>query len=98
LNGHHSSLLCLTVLVFFFDSKGAQEGNFGIGMVIAPGEDDMRAVIYTKPNLASDTIATLFRWEYTFHGTNEKVRAFLVGFRKYDYHGLPLLYTTHDSD
>ncbi len=57
----------------------------------------MHAVIYSKPYVGSDTIATLTKWEYTFHGHNEKVRPYLAGFHRYDYWGVPILSISHDS-
>jgi hypothetical protein len=93
---HYISTLALLILYFRPECR-AQENDLGIGMVIPPGGDHMHAVIYAKPNVASDTIATLAEWQYTFHGESEKVRAYLVGFEKYDYWGLPILSITKDS-
>ncbi len=91
-------ILSVALLIFPFQPEcRAQEDDYGIGMVIPPGADDIYAVIYSKPDVAADTIATLLGWEYTIHGSSEKVRAFLVGFHKYDYWGLPLLSITRDS-
>jgi hypothetical protein len=90
------SVVALLVLCFE-PASHAHEDDYGIGMVIPPGGDDMSAIIYAKPDVTSDTLATLFRWELTFHGSNEKVRAFLVGFHKYDSWGLPIVSFTLDS-
>jgi len=93
---HYISAVAL--LMFAFEPKClAQDDDPGIGMVIPPGGDKMHAVIYAKPNVASNTVATLSEWEYTFHDESEKVRAYLVGFEKYGYWGLPILSITKDS-
>ncbi len=73
----------------------AQEYEWGIGMVISPY--NVGAIIFSRPNVASDTIASVSGFEFTIYPAKEKVRGFLVGFQKYDDHGLPILSITSDS-
>ncbi len=69
----------------------------GIGMVILPGGDFMHGVIHAKSAFKSDTLATLYQWEYTFYPSHQKMRAFLVGFHKYDNWGLPIISINKDT-
>jgi hypothetical protein len=87
------------VLVIIFHSlcRSQTEFDYGIGMVILPGGDYPTATIFSKPNLTSDTLAIYSDAEFTIYPNRQKARAFLVGFRKYDYWGLPLLSFTKDS-
>ncbi len=74
-----------------------QEPDQGIGFVVLPGGDNSRGVIYSRPSPTSDTIATLFRWEYTFFGDTDKVRGRLAGFEKYGDWGPPIISFSADS-
>jgi hypothetical protein len=93
-----SAYIRLLALVSLSVQTGlAFKSDYGIGFVIPPGGDNMHVVIYSKRNEKSDTVAILRNREYTFRGSTGSVRAFLVGFRKYDSWGLPILTITHDS-
>jgi len=93
----HCIVLLSLLIIPVRPESVAQEHDYGIGFVIPQGGDNMSAVIHSKPDPRSDTIASLFRWEYTFSGSTEKVRAFLVGFHEDDSWGLPIISITHDS-
>ncbi len=86
----------LLLLSFLFESR-AEEEDPGIGMVFHPNGDNKTTIIHSNPNDASDTIAILSDGEYTFPNGNARLTAFLVGFSKYDYRGLPILSITQDS-
>jgi hypothetical protein len=75
----------------------AQEVDPGIGMVILPGGDHGHGVVFAKPDSLSDTVATVFEWQYTFYPSKEEARGFLTGFDKYDSWGLPILSFNSDS-
>ena|SRR6185503_7716530 len=69
----------------------------GIGMVIRSGGFSTLTTILVQPDKTSDTVASLKEWNYTRRSDAEEHRAFLVGFRKYDYWGLPILGFNKDS-
>lgn len=92
--------ICVYALLLFCipEECGSQSDiDYGIGVVIFPGGDNSYGVVYSKAIVASDTVAMLWGWDCLFHGDTGKVRVSLVGFRKYDYWGLPILFINRDS-
>lgn len=70
--------------------------DYGIGILIC-SVDSSCGIVYSNPSLSSDTVAMVWRTECLFHGDTERNHVSLVGFRKYDDWGLPILKLTRDS-
>jgi hypothetical protein len=93
-------LLIILMLVGLAPWSSAQVDSVydpGLGVVLLPGYGDMRGTILVHPDNKSDTLAILRGWNLYRHPQPDSHRAFLAGFRKYDYWGLPILSFNQDS-